>query len=83
MAALTATNTQFGGGQGVIRAYEFSSIDDGDTFAGPKSPKAFWASVNGNPGTQASAGAAVAESSGTYTFYPGTDSLAGTLFVLL
>ena len=83
MAPLTATNTQFGGGQGIFRVFEFSTISDGDTFEGPRNPKGFWASVNGNPGTQAAAGAAVSESNGQYTFFPGTDSLAGKLFVVL
>lgn len=81
MAALTAAST--GEGQGIIKAFKFSSIDDADTFSGPVSPKAFWAFTTADPTTNTSAGINVTESSGTYTFYPGVDSLSGTLFVLL
>ena len=81
MAVLTAATSP--SAQGIIKVFTFSSVDDGDTFVGPANPKGYWASINGNPGTQASAGAAVTESSGTYTVYPGTSSLAGTLFVIV
>jgi hypothetical protein len=80
MAALTAASTP--AGQGIIRMYKFASVDSGDTFTGPSSPKAFWAQVTADPTTDTSAGVNVAESSGTYTFYPGIDSLTVTLFVV-
>lgn len=70
-------------GQGVIIAFKFDAIGDGDTFAGPKTPKAFWAQATFNASTQTSAGINVTESSGTYTFYPGEAAGTGTLFVLL
>lgn len=81
MAALrTAASTA--SGQGIINVFKFETVVDGDTFTGPASPKAFWCFGVGNPGTQASAGVHATESDGTYTFYPGTDSLNMTLFVL-
>ena len=85
MAVLAATNTDFTGGQGVIRHYNFASIniDGADTFAGPSSPLAFWGQSTANPTTNTSAGMNVTESGGTYTFYPGIDNLSGTLFVVL
>ena len=70
-------------GQGVIVAFKFDAIGDGDTFTGPASPKAFWAQITADPTTNTSAGINVAESSGTYTFEPGVAALAGTLFILL
>lgn len=81
MGVITAA-TQVGG-QGVIKVFTFTTVADGDTFAGPPSPKGFWFQTVGNPSTQAAAGSSVTESSGTYTFYPGEDSQAGSLFVLL
>lgn len=81
MAALrTAASTA--SGQGIVNVFKFETVVDGDTFVGPASPKAFWCFGVGNPGTQAAAGVHATESSGTYTFYPGTDSLDMTLFVL-
>jgi hypothetical protein len=79
--AITAASS--GGGQGIIKWFKFSSVSDADTFAGPKTPKAFWAQVTADPTTNTSAGVNVTESSGTYTFYPGVDSLTITLFVVL
>ena len=48
----------------------------------PAGSKAFWAMMTSDPTTQASAGSAVTESSGTYTFYPGEDGESATLFVV-
>jgi len=81
MAAITSASQ--GEGQGVIRAFKFTAIGDGDTFAGPVSPKAFWAQSTADPTTNTSAGVNVTESAGTYTFYPGVAALSGTLFVIL
>lgn len=81
MAALRTAASK-SSGQGIIDIFKFTTVVDGDTFNGPENPKAFWAVMTGNPGTQAAAGSAVTESSGTYTFYPGTDSLTMTLFVI-
>ena len=81
MAALR-TAASSNSGQGIISTFKFETVVDGDTFTGPAAPKAFWCFGVGNPGTQASAGVHATESAGTYTFYPGTDSLDMTLFVL-
>lgn len=80
MAVITAASSV--SGQGIIEAYNFAAIGDGDTFAGPASPKAFWAQTTADPTTNTSAGINVAESSGTYTFYPGIAALSGTLFII-
>jgi hypothetical protein len=80
MAVQTAATSV--SGQGIIKIFTFTSVSDTDTFTGPASPKAFWAAMIGNPSTQASAGIAVTESAGTYTFYPGENSLGVTLFVV-
>jgi hypothetical protein len=81
MAALRTADSS-ASGQGIVQSFQFSTVVDGDTFTGPASPKAFWCQGLGNPGTQAAAGVHATESAGTYTFYPGTDSLDMTLFVL-
>lgn len=81
MSVITAASTA--GGQGIINVFKFTTVADADTFVGPASPKAFWAQITGDPTTNTSAGINVTESSGTYTFYPGVDSLTVTLFVLL
>ena len=80
MGELTATSSP--SAQGVVTAFNFSAIGDGDTFSGPVSPKAFWAQLTADPTTNTSAGINVTESSGTYTFYPGVNALSDTLFVL-
>jgi len=80
MAALTAASSE--SAQGIFDIYVFSSISDADTFAGPSSPKGFWAFTTADPTTNTSAGINVAESSGTYTFYPGVDALSGILFIV-
>ena len=82
MAALrtAASSTS---GQGIIKVFTFTSVVDGDTFTGPASPKAFWAMNQTDPGTNTSAGINVTESSGTYTFYPGIDTVTVQLFVLM
>lgn len=80
MAIITAASSV--SGQGIVQAFNFAAIGDGDTFEGPASPKAFWAVLTADPTTNTSAGINVAESDGTYTFYPGIAALSGTLFVL-
>jgi hypothetical protein len=80
MGAITSAAS--GGGQGVLKWFTFTAIGDGDTFAGPAAPKAYWAQLTADPTTNTSAGVNVVESSGTYTFYPGVAALSGTLFVV-
>lgn len=78
MALKTATNIK--DGQSIIRVFHFDDIDDGDTFAGPTAPKAYWIN-NKTDGTVISA----TESSGTWTFTvasSGTDK-STDLFILL
>lgn len=83
MAVLTAATAP--SAQGIIKIFTFSSvaINGADTFVGPSSPKGYWFISQADPTTDASAGANVTESSGTYTFWPGVDALAGTLFVII
>jgi hypothetical protein len=73
MGVITAAATP--GAQSIIQVFKFTTITNGDTFAGPASPKAYWcASVAGT--------SSVTESSGTYTFTVGSTG-AGYLFVIL
>ena len=80
MAVVTAASMQ--SGQGIIDIFKIAAVSDGDTFAGPASPKGFWAQSTADPTTNTSAGVNVSESSGTYTFWPGVDALTLTLFVI-
>jgi hypothetical protein len=68
----------------LIRAvYSTTNVDDADTWAsGIVGIVDHWFSSQSNPGTQTSAGTNVAQSSGTFTFYPASDNTTGTLFVL-
>ena len=60
-----------------------NDVDDGDTWAsGMKGIVAWWFAREDDPTTQASAGVAVAESSGTFTFHPAEDGALGKLMVL-
>lgn len=81
MADLTADSIIEG--QSIVRVFKFTDVDDGETFTGPSSPKAFWAQSTIDPSTNTSAGINVTESSGTYTFYPGVDNATVSLFILL
>lgn len=84
MAALTAATTlRESLGSLTLHVFTFTTVADADTFAsGLPNVFAFWAEITANPSTQASAGYAVSNSSGTFTLYPGEDSLSATLFVL-
>ena len=85
MSAITAAATyRESSGSTTLHIYTFTSIADTDTFASGLGTNvlAHWFQGTGNPSTQTSAGCNVANSSGTFTFYPSEDSLAGTLFVL-
>lgn len=84
MAALTAaTTTRESSGSTTLIVYTFTSVADSDTFVSGLGTNVvtFNYVVNGNPVTQASAGAGVTNSSGTFSFFPGEDSLAGILQV--
>lgn len=80
MAVLSASSVT--GIQGIFTVTKFASVDTGDTYVGPASPKAFWVMMTSDPTTQASAGSACTESSGTYTFYPGEDGESAALFTI-
>lgn len=72
--AITAASTS--SAQGVIHVFQFTSIANADTFAGPVGPKAYWMNS-----VSSTVGGNVAYSAGTYTFYVG-GTAAGTLFVI-
>lgn len=63
--------------------FSAGTADDGDTWASGISTRVifFWAQDTDNPTTQASVGVAVANSSGTFTFYPAEDNKSFTLLV--
>ena len=82
MSAELQTAASATSAQGVFHIFKFAALEDGDTFVGPSSPSGFWAMNTANPSTQGSAGIAVTESSGTYTFYPAENGLTATLFVV-
>ena len=84
MAALSAASTQqvsLGNLKGLI--FTFATISDGDTFASGLGTRVFGFGyqMTGNPVTQASAGTSIENSSGTFTFRPGENSLGGILTV--
>lgn len=78
MAAITPTNvTRVSLGSGTLVVATFTTCSDGDTWAsGVSAITAKWIDMNGNPSTQASAGYGSTFSGGTFTFYPGENSLA-------
>lgn len=85
MAALTAaTTTRENVGSLTLLMFTFTTVSDTDTFASGLSTNVvnYWAQTQADTVTQASAGFNVTNSSGTFTFYPGENSLAATLFVL-
>jgi hypothetical protein len=85
MAALVAVSTKrLNFGSVDVVKVNFSSIDDGDTYASGMSTNivGFWFQQTDNPTTQASAGSSVANSSGTFTFYPGEEGASGDLYIL-
>lgn len=85
MAAITpSTVTRVNLGSANLVVASFTTASDGDTWAsGISAVVAQWASVNGNPSTQASAGTASTFSSGTVTLYPGENSLGAIWFGII
>lgn len=85
MSAITPTNvTRVSLGSGTLVVATFSTVSDGDTWAsGIAAIVSKWIDENRNPTTQASAGFASTFSGGTFTFYPGEDSLAFRLNVVV
>lgn len=72
MAVLTPATTD--SAQGIFKIFRFSAVNDTDTFASTKVPRAYWAASSFNPATQGSAGVNVSYASNTYTFYPGENA---------
>jgi len=85
MAAITPTTVKrvnLGSADMVIAT--FTTVSDTDTWAsGISAIAGKWIDMNGNPSTQTSAGFASTFSSGTFTFYPGENSLAFTLYAII
>lgn len=86
MAAVTASSTVTESmGSKVLKIFTLSGVNDADTFDSGLGDRVFryWISQTDNPTTQASAGISAAESSGTFTFYPGEDGASFDLFVMV
>lgn len=67
----------------LIRAV-FTDIDDTDTWTSNLVGIVDqWFNATSNPATQTDTGCNVSQASGVFTFYPGADNAAGTLFVML
>ncbi len=84
MGAISAASvTKHSAGDQTKLVVVFSSVTDGDTYASGLGANIqdYSYQMVGNASTQASAGASIAESSGTFTFYPGEDSLSGQLVI--
>lgn len=77
MAAITpATVQRISVGSAIEVVATFTTVSDGDTWAsGVAAIVDKHCDMNGNPGTQASAGFGSTFSGGTFTFYPGEDAL--------
>lgn len=84
MAAITASATKrHSAGSQTKIVFTFTSIDDGDTFASGlgTTVQDYVFQQTDNPTTQTSAGVSVANSSGSFTFYPGENGASGDLIV--
>ena len=85
MAAQTAATTlRESVGSLTLHIFTFTSVADADTFDSGLSTNvvAHWLAETSNVSTQASAGGAAVNASGTFTFYPGENSNSWTLFVI-
>lgn len=71
-------------GSNMVYIWKVTSVEDAETLATGLSGRIKYYFVNwvGNPGTQASGGGHSTESAGVITFYPSTDALEATVFVL-
>jgi hypothetical protein len=85
MAAIVPTNVnRVSLGSANLVVATFTTVSDGDTRAsGIGAIAGKWMDMNANPTTQASAGFASTFSAGTFTFYPGENSLAFTLYAIV
>jgi len=84
MAAIVPSSVQnINMGSKNMLVARFTTCADGDTWASTiPAITTKWIDMNGNPTTQASAGFASTFSAGTFTFYPGENSLAFVLHVV-
>ena len=86
MAVKTASNLKRENmGSKNLLVATFTDLDDGDTYAsglGAGGVFAHWFQRTDNPTTTAAVGVSVAESSGTFTFYPAEDDATGNLFIM-
>jgi len=64
--------------------YRITDVDDAETLDTKLGTNIidYWVSWNGNPGTQASAGGHSTRSNGVITFYPSSDNLDASVFVI-
>lgn len=71
-------------GSRTLYVWRITDVDDTEELATGLGSRVFdfWVSWTGNPGTQTSAGGHAANSSGTITFYPSSDNLGASVFVL-
>lgn len=83
MAALTPSRvTRTSAGDLTVHIVDFSTVSDADTYASAiEGIIGHNYQVTADPTTNTSAGANVALSGSTFTFFPGVDALTGTLFV--
>lgn len=83
MAAKTPSSVKrYNSGDQAKLVATFTDVDDGDTWASGLDGVQDWVfQRTDDPTTQASAGVSVAESSGTFTFYPAEDNTAGKLII--
>lgn len=64
--------------------WRITDVDDAETLATGLGTRIvdFWVSWTGNPSSQTSAGGHATESAGTITFYPSSDALGASVFVI-
>lgn len=87
MASVTKTSgypKTFSMGSNTLYLWRITDVDDGETLATGLGSRIvdYWVNWTGNPGTQASAGGHSANSAGTITFYPSSDNLGASVFVM-
>lgn len=71
-------------GDKFLYVWQLTSVSDTNTLVTGLGTRIidYWVSWTGNPGTQTSGGGHSALSAGTITFYPSTDSLGVSVFVM-
>jgi len=87
MADVTVTSgypTVYSLGDKALYIWRLTDVDDTETLATGISTRIidYWVSWTGNPGTQTSGGGHTSISGATITFYPSTDNLGATVFVM-